>query len=276
MPEPLLVIAGIPLALYQRIKAHKALKQMPGWNLKIIPSKHNTQAELHPVQIREILTLCLKSTDGAHVLAFSGQSKEERHGKIIELRRHFRFRWISNEYLAYLPSQVDNFFQEVQREANFELEWREDIRPSNVGSPLLLPHCAFLAKTPKDIWENAATIAPPQPITRKAQIKSLKSDIETFRDAHKHDNGLLDKAGLKFIEGYHGEPPDPIWYWKYTWRVPDYFHYDVSHIHGREFHVNGYDHTFAKQLFLIKEHDYINIDCHGRCRKGVRPLHFST
>ena len=270
--DPMLIVAGIPIALYQRIKTSPILQSFPGWQLRIIPSKHYRRASLHPGQVQEVVQLSVGQGVGSHVLAFSGEPKDNIRDEIRELRRHFRFRWIRNEYLGFLPVQVDVFVEHIKREAEFEVEWRQVIQPKDVGSPLLLPERSFTPRTKSHIWQQASRISPPRPDVRKAQIRSLIEDIEGFRDAHRDGQFWNDSVGLKFSNGYHSEPPAEIWYWKYNWRVPDFFHYDVTHFRNSDFEVRGYDQSYNEQRFFVKGQDHINTDCHGRCRKGTRPL----
>lgn len=257
---PFLILAGIPRGAYQRLKGKQLA--IPSWNFLIRPSKDHEKAELRADDPEEILAKTVQSPEGGHVLAFSqvsGRQKDLAH----EIRRHLRFRWLNNEYLKLLYANFDQFMSVIKQEAIFEMEWRKSLRPKDQWSPLLLPQSVFTSKIGGMLWDEAAAVGPTS-IGATREIDRVRRFADCFVEAHKQHGEWLDAKDLKFKIGErHAHPPEEVWMWKFSWRVQDGFHYDVTHARGHGFNVTD---SWDSTRHSIRNNWYINIDCHGRCR----------
>lgn len=260
MSAPLLLVAGIPVDPYQHVKKPGIL--VNGWETALLPSRQRRFAEFDRDLCNRLLKVATGHSAGAHILGFSQQ--RERAEWAHALQGHFRFRWINSDYLAFLPNRLDEFVAAVQAEADFERAWRQQLLPQNRNSPLLLPECAFSPRCCDNLWELASSVAPPgDQRDPTAEIGRVVSVLERFRQFHWDNGGWMDEKNLQFsIGAMHAEPPEERWYWKYSWRVPDRFHYDVTHVRGREFSVRDLEFKTHR----VRAGAHINVDCHGRCR----------
>jgi hypothetical protein len=258
---PALVVAGIPYGKYQPIRGRSLI--VAGWDVSIVPSIHAREAILDDTTCDKIEALATASGTGGHVLAFSTRSDRTQWSD--RLRTYLRFRWLHASYLEYLPHRLDVFQARLEVEAGFESEWRRLVQPEDTGSPLLLPECAFTPKEYPKIWKEAAEVDPARPNADPVEaLRRVERQIGGFRQIHRREGYWLDQRELRFnfTGPRHGRPVDDLWYWRYSWRVPDGFHFDVSQAKGREFYIvdrNGVRHTVPAKA-------YINLDCHGRRR----------
>ena len=208
-----------------------------------------------------------KKPEGGQVLAFS-EERGNRKTWEESLRRHFRFRWLDVSYLPWIPEYLDRFLSYLKDQSEFERAWREEVRPGDVTSPLILPKPCFLTKL-DHLWNDAAAVAPARSQKSGSELNAVKALIERFIGSHRPRPARYwcDADGLIFK--HDGSRPagdfDPeLWNWKLSWRLPDRFHYDVTHDKGHPFDVydlNGAPHS-------VRRNGYINIDCFGNCRRG--------
>lgn len=258
---PFLFVVGIPRGPYSRIK--RLQFHIEDWKVVLIPSKQHARAEWAKNDPEEILQRAITNPEGAHVLGFSQVTGRQRD-MTLSLKRHLRFRWLSNHLLTLLHTNVDQFVAAIKTEAAFEAAWRKYLRPKDHWSPLLLPQAIFTAKRGTELWEQAAGVSPMPGERALRELERVARLADSFKEAHREHGYWIDAKDLKFEIGeHHASPPNELWMWKFSWRVQNGFHYDVSHMKGNEFHITD---IWDETRHHIGVNGYINIDCHGRCR----------
>ena len=119
-----LIVAGIPLALFQRIKS--APFELDGWETRLIPSQEHSRAALSKGVFDQIVAWATHSRPGpasqpldtgGHVLAFSVERDRDKWR--CALQTYLRFRWLDNGALSYLPYDLKAFRDIVAAEAKF-------------------------------------------------------------------------------------------------------------------------------------------------------------
>lgn len=254
-------MAGFPVARYQRMRRPIGVT---GWELRTVASTDQARATLDRTTYLRILDLALSSPDviGGHVLAFGTERNRVEWAK--RLRTFLRFRWLPESYLRHLPDRLDEFEACLQFEADFETAWREAIQPHNTNSPLLLPESSFQPREYAGVWREAAQLDPPGlGGAFQDAFRRLLRQIDGFRKVHRRERYWHDARELKFHDGgaRHGRlPAEDEWNWRYSWRIPDGFHYDVTHAKERAFVVS--DRDGVQHSVNPKEH--LNLDPHGR------------
>lgn len=127
-------------------------------------------------------------------------------------------------------------------------------------SPLLLPEEQFAAEdSTKDMWGRAYGVG-----QRKDSLGAVAEVVSRFRRHHYHQRGWRDTAALVFNKkAPHGTHGLPTWRRrKFTFALPDGFHFDVAHERGRPFELTSADgirKTYRR---------YANIDAYGYARGG--------
>ena len=252
---PRLILAGIPLGIFTRKRGYTP--SIPGWDVVKYPSKKFHFADLRSCWPEVLVAAEESSSAGAHIVAahVKHSDRDSFHKEVVG---RYRLRWVEKEQVdAYGSTEFDNILQKI---VDFEEQWRADIRPTGVDSPLLLPECSFDGNaTTEAMWKRAHYVRPTDDF-----IEEVANLIQLFRRTHHRSSGSwLDEASRQFVvpEQFHGVA-DRRDRWKFTFEVPLGFHYDVRHNKGREFRVvdhSGVQHRFKR---------YTNVDCHGHVRGG--------
>jgi hypothetical protein len=241
-----------------RIKS--ALQNRPvqlGWEVKVrAASKKQVGVNLSDA-LGVLQQLPLLPT---HLLAFRPRA-EDQERIVAALRPSFRFRWLDNSYLRKVWGNTDEFCAWLEGVLEEERLWGELVQPRAVQSGLLLPECSFTPRSRPDVWGLAAEAA------SEAQILGASRILQNFEDAHWHAtqdprSSWVDALRLVFRPAspreYHGIAPFPRC-WKYSYQIPDGFHYDVTHVEARPFQVA--DLTATTHAAVRGGH--VNIDAHG-------------
>lgn len=270
-PQPYLILAGMPRQLHNRVKKRVSVR---GWSLILIPSVQDWRSHVDKSGFHRALQQATRLNTNPNspyifdnrvagqVLAFSAQSDRAKASENI--RDHIRLRWLNVDLLSSLPDDVDSFNAALQREANFELDWRDRIRPAGNDSPLLLPQCAFSPRRFGSMWADAGSVGPgPLRGSGMTQLERVRRDLAGFATLHRRRGYWLDAREIRFeATELHGVPADPRWRWKFSWCVPEGFHYNVMHERNFPFTVRQFDRTVVS----VNRAGYLNVDCHGRCR----------
>jgi hypothetical protein len=234
-----------------------------GWSIKYLPSNGNTSG----ISQRDISKLeqVVQNTESLSVFGFS--DVHNRHILSDQIAPYFRFRWFKYELLRFLGSPDPSpFVNGLATALVEELEWSNSVRPADLGSPLLLPVCAFKPERKhSNLWRHACAYGDLQNVFGAAKA------IESFRNDHYRKVEARDCTRLKWVDSAdrifskdgarHGVAPFPR-NWKYSFQIEAGFHFDVTKLGGQQFTVEGAD--GGKNL--VKPGGYLNIDPHGMVR----------
>jgi hypothetical protein len=255
------LILGADPPTADRIKsAIKSTSAFADWEILVRPSSTRQVG----VNLRDALGILQQLPAlPTHLLAFRPRADEQE--RIVgELRPAFRFRWLENVYLQIIWSDKSSFITWLDKVLAEEQLWAERIQPMATQSGLLLPQCSFSPRSRPDVWALAEEAA------SKDQIVGAQRVLENFEETHWHAtqdprSSWVDAARLVFRPAspkeYHGVAPFPRC-WKYSYRIPDGFHYDVTHVDDRPFKVR--DHRFTAYPAIKGGH--VNLDPHGVVR----------
>ena len=254
MSTPRLIIAGIPrpMAVRQRQAGYKI--EIPGWDVSILQAR-DVKGNLSTCWDNVLEIADDASHGGAHIVAFHYLY---RQWKEFEYQIYARHRLVWPERSLLRSYGTDAFTIAVQEIVEFEEEWRKSVKPQRVSSPLMLPEPSFDAEgVVGQAWTRAQRVT--------ATFDDL-SEVRTLLDAFEARHYTRTHSGthwtdvrareFRFRGERHGAIP-PERAWKYAFKVPDRFHYDVSSGRRRAFNVtdlNGVVHPVTT---------YINVDCHG-------------
>lgn len=183
-------------------------------------------------------------------------------------RQFFRFRWFPTYLLAHIsrPDQAElvTALKESLRE---EEEWSSHVKPVDLRSPLLLPASCFRCGAGnRELWRHASSYGNMENITgaEKAVENFTRTHFRRVIASGVQQSKWVDDADLIFEESgeRHALAPPPR-SWKFSFRITDGFHYDVTHQHARRFalmNANGTSKT-------AKAGEHLNVDPHGYIRQ---------
>ncbi len=251
---PHLILAGVSRSILMRNRVYAPA--VPGWQVTVVPSQvfKNSVARSWSEVLR---TANDTGDDGAHILAFHGLLKERKQFERSVYGRH-RLTWLDRPLLTLYGST--DFDLAIEKIADSESRWRDQIRPPNHRHALILPECSFTPqKGYAEMWGRAQHVA-----GETDQLNQVAKLLVAFRRTHYATSGVWrDRFGLVFDPS--AEPHAAATRenrWKYTYLAPEGFHYDVRSSDGRKFQVrdrSGVSYSFS---------DYTNVDCQGAIRDG--------
>ena len=251
MSEPLAIIAGIPLGLYQR--APQPIRA--GWMIRVVPA-NDRRANIKKVWKRTMDLADKAPVAGAHLLL--AYDREGPRPTLTELEeRSYRAIWLPRELLGQYGTSA--FYVAIDQALVFEESWRASVRPT-VDSPLLLPETAFSAEpSVRDAWSRARKVE-----RRRDSLDAVMKVIDRFRKVHRKRDGWHGSNHLVFRRDTpHGGRCLPEWRSrKLTCQFPSGLHFDVRDDRGRFFHVWSQDGTTREFK------TYTNVDPHGFVRGG--------
>lgn len=257
---PTAIVAGIPRAWDVRLRAYLEDREGPidqRWSVRRVRSRSDRYVTINLNRIEELLQ---GPASGAHVLAFRPRQDAQRVRK--RLLPYFRFRWLRDRHLGWLPNNPDGFVQAIRQELDIEYEWRDSVAPDDPRSPLLIPRVCFsTVRRCRDMWKLADEAKDYGRIEAAARYK------EAFRSHHfrsirggrywmDEDDLVFDHQGER-----HGRADFPH-AWKYSYGIPDGFHYDVDHKEQRAFRLRDSGGRFHD----TPKGGYLNVDPHGHVR----------
>jgi hypothetical protein len=255
LPEPLLIIAGIPQGIYIRHKRY--LPKVRGWQIALIPSRDHARANLSTC-LDDILSMADRaSSDGVHVVAAHYIDDEQPALTKWFYARH-RVMWMDRSYLrVYGTPKFDDYIQAV---SDFESEWRLSLRPLAVKDALMLPECAFVAASEvRELWRRSQVVSP-----SRDNIPAVTKLAEKFSAAHLRAATWIDEREkcFSYAGKRHADHVVDALTWKFTFKIPDGFHFDVKNQRDRAFNITNH----AGDTFRFNK--YTNCDCHGVLRGG--------
>lgn len=249
---PLLIIAGIPQSVVRRNKGFQP--SLPGWTIRFEHARSH-RPDLGTCWDQVLATADASSKDGAHILAYH-QPESERPGFERDVKSKHRLVWHNKGEVALYGSE--GYTTLVSEIARFELDWRTRVRPQSTASPLILPEPTFTPyKGLEPLWKRSGALT----MTHDA-IDRIETLVRAFRARHYQNGAWRDRRDLLFSVGTgHGRAERPS-RWKFTFLVPEDFHYDIKHSRGTEFVIGDADNKTRRFR------RYTNVDCHGNCRGG--------
>lgn len=258
---PTFILAGVQRSLSPRVDAtlRKQAGGIAGWTPVTFSGRNNSQHDIGREQVDALLRLA-EEHDGAHIFGVSVMKTRRDVEDLI--RPYFRFRWFDPAPVGLVGrGDKDVLMTELAAALEEEDYWLAHVKPKNTASPLALPHIFGCRKELVDTWRLAESY------NNLGHLESAAKRIGKFTSSHRRrvdgfpntpwhadDDWIWDDDGER-----HGNPTFPG-DWKYSLRLPDGFHFDVSpHSKGKTFFTDrsGTRHSFKKHL---------NITAHG----GVR------
>jgi hypothetical protein len=257
---------GLARLVDQAIAEAQAAKRLGGWDTCALHCRFPNQSILEASQVATVLEEAGRG-NGGHVFGVS--IDRQRADVERQIRPFFRFRWISQPAVALTGQrQFEPLIAELEQAVLEEQAWIDKVKPRSTASPLALPGKLFRAKGDfANLWARceaygdidairaAGTMVEKFTLAFRKPLDSNKNEKTPWLD---HDDWIWKDDGEQ-----HGASIFPK-NWKYSWEVPEKFHFDVmpknpkSKTHFVD--VNGISHK------LPKESKYMNITVHGEVR----------
>jgi hypothetical protein len=258
------IVVGMPINEIRRVNhclGAGAASFRQDWTIEYIPAKRS-RPEVHPTLLKAALEKA-RLYDHSHVIGVSKQDGAEKRAISQSIKSYFRFRWLDTSSLSYISNETPKYVEDFNRILQEEETWFSTVKPTDVLSPLLLPQACF-ETDPRhsDIWDLAEQYGDTGNIIGSGRA------IQMFRDRHWQPCSV---GGRRWTDTYdrifdhsgprHALAPFPR-DWKYSFRIPSGFHFDVTVAHGRRFSL--YDCNGVQHGAVAGGH--INIDPHGHVR----------
>lgn len=262
---PLAIIFGLVKGQSDRIKAqanHSKSKFREGWTVRF---QHATGANsiIREADVRVALFEARRATESVHILAITNQGGGFKPALAREFIPVFRFRWLPSEWLSLPYPTPMEFISRVNELLIDEEDWQGRVQPKDHVSPLLLPQVTFSTHL-NDMWDMAARYGEGNNI-------GCERRLQNFHQCHwkHHSNGRYARKSFWTDDDHrvfdHTGPPHapaPVERaWKFSYRIPQGFHYDLRHAQGRKFIARG-----AVKDEQVENEGYVNIDPHGHFR----------
>jgi hypothetical protein len=195
--------------------------------------------------------------DGVHVFAFF-RSWDDRGTYESSLLLRHRLVWLTPDDQREM--EQGRFAARINELLAFEEAWQTRVRPADVRDALILPDRAFQARPPlSHLWKRSARVTS----AGNETLEEIEAQRRAFREMYYRLAG--DLRGRWLDEGRRVfEVPNPRdWHahtvpasqrWKFSWRIPHGFHYDVTRERGGAFTVQ--DETGIPKQYAT----HVNID----------------
>jgi hypothetical protein len=256
------ILLGIPSPYVARLR--NALESHGGppkeWSLLFVPAPKK-DPEINQGTVRQACRFA-DARPNPHILGFSAQ--QHRSEWTSELAQCFRFRWcdqlVSLLNCLATPNPAP-FLERLTADLAEEEQWSSRIKPMDMGSPLLLPESSFsVGGGHKHLWRHARSYGDQANIEGAA--KAVREFERVYLRKQEHYQWIDDRNLIFGRNGpHHAAAPFPRG-WKFSYRLPDGFHYDIEHLEDRKFSIT--DIFGAPHPSPAKGH--INIDPHGYVR----------
>ena len=262
---PIALLAGLPNRYLNRAKAVIAgAKELAAWEFLYLTAPRGPALQIRD---RKQIHTEAEKHGSLHVIGFSAE--RDRDKVAAEIRPYFRFRWFTHATLSALDTPEPNVFITTLAAAlNQEIEWAGRVKPASDIDALLLPeHCFKCSGIHTDMWRKAEDYGSTDsvPAAEKAIVAFTRNyyqriQFQTFGHQPRQQNKWMDERKLVFDENgaRHGAPPTPR-RWKYSYRIADGFHYDVSKLNRDAFKMADVE----KREHNIGNNGYINLEVHG-------------
>lgn len=264
------IFAGIPANLIQRTKqtVEREAGRFPEWQFRYVETQ--TRGPRLSLRDRRRVHAIAMQIGSVHVLGLSAE--RDRPEVAAGFTPYFRFRWIDNSLLWSISSHDPRPFVEMLVGAIAEEnEWAARVQPQSLDSPLLLPECSFRCSNPYTrVWQRATSYGD------QGCVPAAEKAIHAFKNAYyrrvvfqtrgeppRAQQKWVDDIGLIFHDRgeRHGVAPPPR-DWKYSYRIAQAFHFDVTHVDQRPFTLTdaeGVLHRVPSNVHL----KHVNLDPHG-------------
>jgi hypothetical protein len=259
------ILLGIPLESVGAIRSvlSKNAAEFGIWSIRYIPAPKK-EIEILKAMVKQALDIAARQND-SHVLGFSAQKNRRDIENLIA--PYFRFRWFDHGLLKHLrspdPAPFVNCLLSTLAE---ESEWAARVKPTDLSSPLLLPECSFEPEHEhRDLWRNAGAYGDLQNVT------GAERAIRSFQNTHHRKVGFRTFSAYKWVDRRdrifdqdgerHGIAPFPR-DWKYSYRIEPGFHFDVTHLDGRQFTLTD----VSGGHYAASSGAHLNVDSHGFVR----------
>lgn len=257
---PTFILAGVQRSLVPQVR--RAIETgnatLAGWTPVVVPSQHDGW-----LSVKQVDDVCKRAdiNGGAHIFALSDD--RDRGEVARRLSPYFRFRWFDTSVTRRVGSgEVDPLLSALGRAVTEETLWIETIKPKSSASPLILPSFFKAIGELDRLWRLAESY------NSTENTKAAKRLLDRFTREHRRKvdgfNGTpwVDQANWIWDDdgSRHGRPEFPEG-WKYSFRLPDGFHFDVKSegMRSRVFiDVRGKLHPLKK--------GYLNVTAHGFVR----------
>ncbi|MHB1699592.1 MAG: hypothetical protein ACYCSN_05550 [Acidobacteriaceae bacterium] len=257
---------GLSRLVNEAIAQAQAANRLGGWDALTFHSPFPNRSVLEIAQVAAVLEAA-GTNDGGHVFGVSTDRKRVQVER--QIRPYFRFRWVSHSAIALTGQrEFEPLIAELEQAVAEEQVWIDNVKPQSTASPLALPGKLFKAKGNfANLWDRCEAYGDIEAIraagvmvgkfttTFRKSIGSNKDEKTPWLD---DDDWIWKDDGEQ-----HGAAIFPK-NWKYSWEVPEKFHFDVMpKTPKRKKHfidVNGVSHK------LPKESKYMNITVHGEVR----------
>lgn len=262
---PTFILAGYQRSLAPRVKNALAAgaDRFNGWTSIAFTGHKNNAPDIGKAQVDELCRLA-EEHDGSHIF---GVSAEKTRNQIEDLiSPHFRFRWIDAKTIGRVgtgdEAPLVAALSAATQEENY---WLTNVKPKDSASPLVLPEIFCAKRDFSGLWRLANSY------NNEGHLQAAATLIERFTRYHRrHADGFSktpwqdDDSWIWNDDGErHGDPEFPNEDWKYSFRLPDGFHFDVSPSAKGKFFFTD----IHKNRHKFKKH--LNITAHGEVR-GVK------
>ncbi|MBF0426269.1 MAG: hypothetical protein HQL66_10690 [Magnetococcales bacterium] len=262
---PVLIIAGLPRSLAERAKAvwrdFRSEYRLPAdWELDSVDTHKKSPTTLPAADVLRVCQRVFESTK-SHIVVIGVRARESDNQRQSEqyILPFFRFRWFDNKFLHMIyesdPALVTVLSEIIQEEAC----WCQEVKPRNCHHPLLLPKDIFSSQREcQGLWKACEAYGDIN------NIDGAVKSIELFKRTHDDKEHSWIDSKKRFFDpngALHGKAPNQ-YQWKYSFRLPDGFHYDISHESQQAFRMtdaDGKEHT-------VLQGGHLNLDPHGRVR----------
>jgi len=279
------IVAGMPRGAASRLKAFMRKQNVTvrhDWTLDFV----NASSECVGLLASQVdaLTELAAAAGGAHILMFGVQHREgqEQHDAArlsARIDDHFRVVRLRNDWLRLVPADNGKFLEHVDAVLASEEAWAEHVRPIDTASPLILPEqCFYCSRLHDGIWQRAREFGDPQRMRHLATVLSdfrtrHEEELEAFAGAHRATGGK--GYGWRWVDASHrvfahrgeahGRHTPGLRDWKYSLRLPDGFHFDVTHLRADAFAFRDREGVEKR----VAQGAHCNVDAHGYLRGSL-------
>ena len=256
------ILLGIPIPYVARLRnaldSHGGLPE--AWSLLFVPAPKKNP-EINRGTVRQACQFA-EQHPGPHILGFS--IEQYRSEWAAELAPYFRFRWcdqLVRSLNCLATPDPTPFLETLAADLAEEEQWSARIKPMDMGSPLLLPECSFSVRGGhKQLWRHARSYGDQANIEGAA--RAVREFERVYLRKEEHYQWIDDRDLIFGRNGpRHAGAPFPR-RWKFSYRLPDGFHYDIKHLEQRKFSITD----IAGTLHVSATKGYINMDPHGYVR----------
>ena len=262
---PLAIILGLAKGQSDRIKSQTKNPETSfrgGWQVRFQAST-GANCSIRASDVRAALAEARAAKDSVHILAITNQGGSVKGDLARDFVPAFLFRWLPSEWLSLpYPTPVE-FISKVNELLTDEEDWQAKVQPKDHASPLLLPQITF--STPlTDAWDMAARYG-------DGNNTGCERRLQAFHQRHwkSHSSGHYARKAFWTDDdqrvfdhtGPRHAPAPPERASKFSFRIPEGFHYDLRHAQGRKFVARG-----AVSSRPVENDGYVNLDPYGYFR----------